>query len=202
MYFDEILDVCPGYGWESRPEFNTRLVQLANGRERRNANWSAPKAHFSLPFPNITREDYHRILTMYMVCRGRLHCFKVRDHLNYQAERQPLGFGTGSPQTLQLQAVYLIDGFPFQRPVYAIRTISEVRVDGTPTGSYVADMERGTITLTAGSGLAVDASFEYDFWVRFDRDDLPASLDSRNQGGPIVNMSVDLIEVAPPPEAS
>lgn len=203
MYFQEYLEVCPAYGWVGAPEFSTRIVGLANGRERRNGNWDQPRHKYAASFQNIGHEDYIKILTMFMACKGRLHAFRMRDELNYRAVDQQFGVGTGSLETYQLQTVFTVDGFPYGRYVYAIRTITQIRVNGVPTGSYTADLDRGTVSMSATLGGVLEWDGEFDIWVRFDNDDLPFSLDSRNSElGEIVNGSVNLIEVPPPPEGS
>ena len=205
MYFDAYLDVCPAFGWEGGPSFETRLIGLANGRERRNGNWQQPRHKYSAPFHNITTEDYRKILTMFMACQGRLHCFRFRDELNYQADDQQFGVGNGSQTEFQLTTVFTVNGIPYGRNVYALVGTPVVTVNGTPTTAFSVDMDRGLLTFdSAPAGSAVlEWSGEFDVWVRFDNDDLPFSIDNRSpDAGQIINGSVNLIEVPPPPEGS
>jgi uncharacterized protein (TIGR02217 family) len=203
MYFDAYIDVCPAYGWEGTPTFNTRLVTLANGRERRNANWSQPRMRYSANFQNILHEYYMRVLTMFMACKGREHCFKFRDELNYQATDQQFGVGDGTTDEFQLQTVFTVNGsIPYGRNVYAIRSISAVRVNGTPTTAYTVDLDRGVVTMDSppANAAVLEWDGEFDIWVRFENDDLPFTIDSRSQAnGILINGSVNLIEVPPPP---
>ena len=92
-YLDAYLQPCPGYGWQGGPAFNTQIVQMANGYERRNAMWANAHHQFQAPFNNISKEAYRLIKQMHLVCRGRLHCFKYRDELDYQAVGQQFGLG-------------------------------------------------------------------------------------------------------------
>ena len=69
--------------------------------------------------------------------------------------------------------------------------------------SYTADLDRGTVAMNATLGAVLEWDGEFDIWVRFNEDELPFSLDSRNtELGEIVNGQVNLIEVPPPPEGS
>lgn len=38
-HLNAYLAPCPGFGWQGGPVFNTRFRGMANGPERRNANW-------------------------------------------------------------------------------------------------------------------------------------------------------------------
>jgi|SRR5690606_9599515 len=205
MYFDEYLDVCPAYGWEGGPEFSTRIVALSNGRERRNGNWQMPRHKYSAPFQNITKADYAKILRMFMACQGQLNCFRFRDELNYEAVDQPFGVGTGAQVDFQLTTISTVDGIPYARNVYALAGNPVITVNGTATTAFSVDKDRGIVTFNAppaGAAL-LKWSGKFDVWVRFNDDHLPFSIDNRNADlGEIINGSVNLIEVPPPPEGS
>lgn len=205
MYFDEYIGVCEAYGWEGGPLFSTRIIPLLNGRDRRNADWQFPKMKYALPFQNIPEDEYGKVLSMFMVCQAQCHFFRYRDPLNHAADDFQFGVGTGAQSTFQLSAVFRVGVITFSRPVYALFGTPVITVNGTPTTAFSVDMQRGTITFDSPPALSalLEWTGEYDIWVRFTDDYLPASLDNRNvELGAIVNSSVNLLEGPPPPEGS
>ena len=60
-HLNSYLDACAAYGWSGGPEFKTRIRLLANGRERRNADWSQGRHRYTLPFLNIGEARYRAI---------------------------------------------------------------------------------------------------------------------------------------------
>ncbi len=198
MYFDDYLTPCPGYGWEGGPEFSTRIVSLANGRERRNANWAQARRKYSAPFLNISKEAYREILRMFMVCEGMANCFRFRDQLDNTAEDQQFGIGDGTTDEFQLGVVWTSDTVPYFRNVYALTGTPVIMVNDTPTGTVTVDMDRGVVVFDTppAPGEILTWSGEFDVWVRFDQDYLPFSLDNPDA----TNGTVNLVEV-PPPEA-
>lgn len=199
-YLDAYLQPCPGYGWQGGPAFKTRIVEMKNGRERRNADIAEARHSFQSPFKNISKDAYRELKQMHLVCKGRLHCFKFRDELDYQAVNEVFGEGDGVETEFQLRKISVIDGISYIRNTYVV-TDGEavVTVNGTPT-SVTVDADRGTVTFGAppANSAVLRGTWEFDVWVRFDQDYLPFSIDNKNA----VNGSVDLIEVPPPePEA-
>lgn len=199
-YLNVYLDVCAAYGWNGGPEGKTQIVEMANGRERRNADWDDVRHRYILPFLNIKKEQYRVIKNHHLVCRQMLHAFRYRDHLDDRAEDEFFGLGDGTTTTFQLSKFSELDGIVYQRRIYAIPTEPddfEVYVNGVATTAYTLDRDRGVIEFDAAP--AEDASLTwtgtFDVWVRFAQDWLPFSIDNLNA----VNGSVDLIEVAPPP---
>ena len=193
-YLDAYLQPCPGYGWNGGPEFRTSIVEMANGRERRNADWSQARHRYSTPYLNIGKDAYRLIKQMHLVCRGQLHAFRFRDQLDYQATNEIFGIGDGVEVEFPLRKVSTIDGISYDRFVYAILTAS-VTVNGsvaTPT----IDMDRGTVTFAAPptDGHILRWTGEFDIWVRFNQDYLPFSIDNPDA----TNGTVDLLEVPPP----
>ena len=195
-YLDAYLDPCPGYGWQGGPAFKTLIVNMASGRERRNAEIAQAKHQFQAPFNNILPEAYRSIKQMHLVCRGMLRSFKFRDELDYQADGEAFGEGDGVEVEFQLLKQSLIDGVSYQRYVYVIEPGAVVYVNGTPT-SVTIDQDRGTVTFAAppANGAALTWSGTFALWVRFNQDYLPFSIDNLNA----VNGSVDLLEDDPPP---
>lgn len=198
-YIRAYLETCEGYGWEGGPEFSTRITTMANGFERRNGDWAEARRKFSLPFLNLSRDRYVPILQMFYAARGQLHCFLYRDPLDHEADNEFIGLGNGSIQTFQLSKLTIVDGFTYQRNVYAIPddvTIS-VTVNNVPTAVTV-DKDRGLITF--GSPVANNAAVRwsgiFDCWVRFNQDYLPFTIDAPDAR----NGQVELVEMPPPQE--
>lgn len=198
-YLRAYIEKCPGFGWQGGPSFKTRIVSMANGRERRNAEQAYARHAYSAPFRNIRPADYANIKQMHLVCRGMLHAFKFKDLLDYQASSEVFGAGTGAQTVFQLRKISTIDGVSYTRNVYAIRSAA-VTVNGVASTPTI-DMDRGTVTFAAAPAAAAVLRWtgEFDIWVRFNQDDLPFSIDNKSpKNGVLVNGSVDLIEVPPP----
>lgn len=195
-YLDAYLEPCPGYGWQGGDAFKTLIVEMASGRERRNAEVAQARHQYQAPYNNISKEAYRNIKTMHLVCRGMLRAFKFRDELDYESDNEVFGVGTGARTEFQLLKQSTIDGVSYQRYVYAIEAAT-VTVNGTPTDVTV-DYDRGLVVfgVAPAGGAILRWTGAFAIWVRFNQDYLPFSIDNLNA----VNGSVDLIEVQPPPE--
>lgn len=206
MYLRAFIDACEGFGWTGGPEFKTLIVPMANGRERRNADWSQGRHRFSLPFNNIDAASYRSIRQMFEVCRGMAGQFLYHDPLDPAANEETIGFGDGVNDLFQLNKVATVDGVSYQRIVYALGDDDAIAItiDGTPTSAYTLDRDRGTLVfdVAPADGAEVQWTGPYAIWVRFNNDWLPFSIDNRMGGDYARNGSVDLIEVAAPPEVT
>jgi uncharacterized protein (TIGR02217 family) len=198
-YIRAYLETCEGYGWEGGPEFSTRITPMANGFERRNGDWAEARRKFSLPFLNLSRERYLPIINMFYAARGQLHCFLYRDPLDHEADNELIGLGDGIEVEFQLSKLTIVDGFTYQRNVYAIPDDENivVTVNGAPTAVTV-DKDRGTILFAVAPAAAavIRWSGEFDCWVRFNQDYLPFTLDAPDAR----NGQVELVEMPPAQE--
>lgn len=193
-YLDTYLEPCPAYGWTGGSEFLTREVSMQSGYSRYNAEWSQEKLRVSTNYLNISFDAQRNIRKVFRVCRGRLHAFRFRDELDYQADNEIFDTGDGVKTVFQLSASFSEDGETYTRRVYAIESAT-VTVNGA-AASPLIDMRRGTVTFLAAppAGAVLRWSGVFDVWVRFAQDYLPFSIDSINA----VNGSVELIEQPPP----
>lgn len=202
-YLNAYLDVCAAYGWSGGPQGKTTIKQLLSGRERRNADWQDVQHMFTLPFQNISKEQYRSIKNMHLVCRQMLHCFRYRDHLDDTASDDLFGIGDGTTKTFQLLKLSQADGVQYQRNIYALPTSPNdlvIKIDGVTTGAYVVDRDRGLVEFTSAPALnaVLTWSGTFDLWVRFNQDWLPFSIDNLNA----CNGSVELLEMPPPIDVS
>lgn len=78
-------------GFSGGPEFRTRVVALANGREKRNIDWSQPRRRYVAPYGNKAPDVYASLLAAFTACRGQAHGFRFKDWLDYVATDEPLG---------------------------------------------------------------------------------------------------------------
>jgi uncharacterized protein (TIGR02217 family) len=197
-YLDAFIEQCPGYGWQGGPEFKTRIVEMKNGRENRNADWAFARHRFSTRFNNILPEPYRNIKQMHMVARGRLRNFKFRDELDFEATNEVFGEGDGTTTTFQLRKISVIDGVSYIRNTYVVIGAVVATVNGTPA-SVTVDSDRGEVTFAVApaDGAVLRGTWMFGVWVRFDQDYLPFSLDDFQA----VNGTIDLIEMPPPEPA-
>lgn len=202
-YLRAQIEACEAFGWEGGPEFRTRIVEMQNKRERRNADWAEARHRFTLPFQNIDPDRYANIKQMHLVCRGMLHAFLYRDPLDNEADDELLAVGDGTQTTFQLSKLSVIDGVTYQRNVYALPGVTPgfaVTANDAPVASYTLDRDRGLITFDSppANGALLRWSGPFLVWVRFNQDWLPFSINSRSANGFVHNGTVDLIEVPPP----
>lgn len=202
-YLRAQIEACEAFGWEGGPEFRTRIVEMQNKRERRNADWAEARHRFTLPFQNIDPDRYANIKQMHLVCRGMLHAFLYRDPLDNEADDELFGVGDGTQTTFQLSKLSVIDGVTYQRNVYALPDVTPgftVTANDSPVSAYTLDRDRGLITFDSppANGSLLRWSGPFLVWVRFNQDWLPFSIDNRGPDGFAHNGTVDLMEVPPP----
>lgn len=208
MHLDAYLDRCPGFGWEGAPRFNTLIVPLQNKRTRRNGEWSQPEWRFVLPFTNNKPEHYQQVRDMFMACRGRLHAFRVRNWLAYQAQNTLFAYGDGVTTEFQLGRLIEVGGVSYLEQIHAL-SLEDDAVDPSVTVNGVAQPAvdfndrtgRVLFDTAPANGAALRWSGTYDYWVRFAADDLPYTIDNRNGTGEfIVNGAAELEETEAPDE--
>ena len=86
-------------GYQAGPEFNTRVVLLDNGQEKRNQNWSHPRRRYTVPYTNITPTQYSELLAAFYAARGAAEGFRFKDWLDYTATTEALGNTPGANMT-------------------------------------------------------------------------------------------------------
>lgn len=198
MFIDAELDICPAFGWQGGPSFNTRVVTTQSWMERRNANNIECRHSYSLPLQNVMDDDYLTLLKQtFMACRGQLHSFLVKDYSDHEASNEVFGEGDGATLVFQLSKTSTFG------PASYVRTITKplagvtVTVDGVATAATV-DLLTGLVTLAAAParGAILRWTGEFRVPVRFNSDVLNATIDNKTGNGAfLINGSVDLIEV-------
>lgn len=191
---DAELEICPAYGWQGGPEFNTLIKQLRSGRERRRPLWDYAKHRYTLPFQNITNAAYLlELKSLFMAARGQAESFLVRDSSDYLANDAVFGFGNGTEDEFDL-----LIGYTFGSAQYARKIMHPVNpvfyVNGTPA---TATFSEGIVTFDSPPSSLAELSWsgEYRVPVRFASDAMPMSIDNISGNNFIMNGSIELIEV-------
>ncbi|HEU4376276.1 MAG TPA: DUF2460 domain-containing protein [Telluria sp.] len=192
----------PGFGFTGGPEFSTNVQNIANGREKRNADWAICRHKYTAPFRNIPEAAYRAIKDVFLVTRGKAHTFLHRDWGDYVATNAAFGTGDGTTTVFQLGKTSTAGSGTYYRTIDKPNSATPlavpfvVKVAGAVTG-VVVDSTTGIVTFATAPamGAALTWSGEFDVHVRFDIDYLPFSLDDRNTNGYVTNGSVDLMEV-------
>lgn len=191
---DAELEICPAYGWQGGPEFNTLIKQLRSGRERRRPLWDYAKHRYTLPFQNITSAAYLlELKSLFMAARGQAESFLVKDSSDYLADAALFGFGNGAEDEFEL-----LIGYNFGSAEYARKIMYPVApvfyVNGTPATATFSD---GVVTFDSPPASLAELSWsgEYRVPVRFASDAMPMSIDNISGNNLIMNGSVELIEV-------
>jgi len=159
-------------GLQIGPEWQSEIATGVNGWEKRNGRWAVARwraAGSMAAYTEAAREEFRG---MFVVARGRLRAFRVRDPLDWMAIDQPLAPEIGTTDAVQLAKTYT---FPSSSETYAIpvrapAATSVVKVDGVAvdgtldpmTGLFTPDENwaAGTYTWTGA----------FWHWMRFDKD--------------------------------
>lgn len=208
------IRACETFGWVGGPNFSTRIVTMANGRERRNADWEQPQHQFILPYGNIDEAAYRSMLQMFLNVRGRNEAFLYRNRLNYAAQDELLAVAEPGQTEFQLATTNIIDGATYQMQVFALYAPDPsdgsiavpvdpvVQVDNVVT-AVTADHDTGRIiTAPMAGGEVLTWSGQFSHWVRFGSDKFAMSIANKGPRGFFISGDVELVEVSPPQESS
>lgn len=197
MIFNDarLLD-CVSYGSEFAMAFNTQIVQLRSGAERRNANWASPLGQYSVNYNALKEQDHLLVLRAHRASMGSLIPFRFKDWTDFTATQEEIGIGDGTvAQSFQLIKTYTFGTIDFSRlitkPVSATVT---VYVDGIEVSATV-DYSTGLVLVDADEDGVVTWSGEFDVPVRFDDDQLDVRPLARNGAGFILSSDVSLTEI-------
>ena len=195
MAFNEsrLLD-CVAYGSQFGMEFNTRIIRLRSGQERRNANWSLPLGKGAVLYKALTPADHRLVRNAYMASLGPAIGFRFKDWSDYQATSEPIGTGTGSSQALQLTRTYTFGSISLVRPIKKPVSPVTIYAAGVPVSASI-DYTTGVATLTAVPGDAITWSGQFDVPVRFVSDRLDCEPLAPSGTGFLLSSDVEITEI-------
>lgn len=185
------------YPWTSSPRWSTTITSVSNAAEHRNQNWLNPLHQFKASNAVRCHEELEDLLDHWMVMRGPLFTFPIRDPLDFASARlkkadlepaiagtdQLIAIGDGHTRRFQLQKKYSRGGVDYFRPITlpivesVIVMLDAIPADdsGSPGGPYTVDVVRDTGELIffppPENGAIITAGFYFDVPVRFLADD-------------------------------
>jgi uncharacterized protein (TIGR02217 family) len=186
-----VLDERLSLGFRSVPKWETDIVDMSGGNERRRQRWTRPRHEYVIGY-TLTRADAQEIRAFFHGRRGAARSFLMKDWMDYEVTAELIGTGDGSDVTFQAVKSYDTNN-PWSRELNYLKTGTiVVTVNGSPvTPSSTTD---GLITLSSppANGHAVRLTAEFYVPVRFASDEMPAALSHPE----IAQLTgVDLIEV-------
>lgn len=187
------------YGATGGPEYSTDVIELSSGFEKRNINWSIPRARYNVAHGVRTQAQLNTLIAFFRSQQGKAHGFRYKDWGDYTATIQNIGTGDGTTAAFQLRKAYTNSGATVYRTLKKIVASSQIiyvdSVEKTVTTHYTIDNDTGIITFTGGNIPALDevieATFEFDVPVRFDTDQMEINIE--NYGGGWGN--IPLVEI-------
>lgn len=196
MSFHEV-QLPPGisYGGRGGPKFQTAIMTLASGYERRNVDWKTMRCEYDVSYGIRTKDEMDVIRAFFYARRGRGYGFRYKDWNDYRLARQQIGTTVSSAfRTFQLFKRYQSGVSIYDRVLSKIvsGTVSVwvnnvLLTQGSGTNQYQVNLNTGIVTLGTSvsntAGHAVEAQCEFDVPVRFDIDHFQATLDEFNVEG-------------------
>lgn len=167
------------------PMFKTTILELANGFEKRNIDWSLVKAKYDIGQGVRDRADLDVTRSFFYARQGRAHGFRFKDHGDFKIVEQSIGVGDGATTVFQIYKAYVSGGYEYDRPIkkivaatYVVKVDGVVLVEGAGAGKFQIDITTGRITFgtAPASTKVVTVSCEFDVPVRFDTDQFDPQL--------------------------
>lgn len=180
-------------GASGGPEFNTVVIPLDNGFERRNAAWSLPRGAWDIGYGVQYKEDYEVLVAFFYARMGKLVGFRFKDWTDYEIKGQILTEGTaGDTRTVfDLFKRYESGGVYFDRPIKKpVNGTFSVYKNGAQipaqpgADGYSLDYNTGRLTLGKPLLVLEKLTFttEFDVPVRFDTDKLDVTAETFEAG--------------------
>lgn len=184
------------YGATGGPGFNTTVAANLAGYEQRNINWPAARGKWDISTGIKSQSDMASVIAFFRARFGKAYGFRFKDWSDYQAVGQLIGTGDGDVTEFQLVKNYTSGSYNYQRQINkpVSGTVKIYLNSVLQSSGFTIDTSTGLVTFDTapGSGVLVNADFQFDVPVRFDTDELAARADSP---GVFVWESISIVEL-------
>jgi uncharacterized protein (TIGR02217 family) len=179
------------YGGVGGPTFHTTVLELGSGQEKRNINWSRPRAEFDVAYGIKTKTEFEELLAFFYAREGKAHGFRYKDWTDFELDRQTIGTTDASENEFQAFKRYSNGSVNYDRPLkkivaasYTVWVNSVQLTEGVGAAQFQINVNTGVVTIgathAATMGQAVELACEFDVPVRFDTDLMAAKLEDFN----------------------
>ncbi len=170
------------FGARFGPGFNTKVVTLSSGSEKRNQNWAMAKYQGDVSTGIKKPADMDAFLAFFVNRAGKARGFRFKDWKDFQATDQPMaGTVDGSNKIFQLQKIYSTSTRTYTRTILK-PVAGTVLVNGSSSG-FTVDTTTGLVTMASAPAVQTLASFQFDVPVRFDIDLFDPSIEDISAEG-------------------
>lgn len=195
-------------GARGGPERRTQIVELASGREERNASWADSRRRYDVSYGIRRADDLAAVVAFFEARLGRLYGFRFKDWADHRsglpsrapdARDQLLGIGDGVQRHFRLRKRYGTESLGWWRmirkPVATTVRVALGEVEQFSGWSVEATTGVVSFDTAPAPGAEVRAGFAFDVPVRFDSDVMDVTLDLERLGS---IASIPLIELREP----
>ena len=200
MFHEVRLDEEIERGATGGPGFNTSVIPLVSGHEKRNINWSEIRGEWDIGYGIQSIDNLENVIGFFYARRGRAFGFRFKDWADYQITGpQSIGTGNGSQTVFDVFKRYSSGGIDFDRRIRKlVNGTVRVFLDGVEqTSGFTVDFNVGQIIFDTAPSNTVDSvavECEFDVPVRFDTDQLNINVELFDVGSvpsiPIVELRV------------
>lgn len=170
------------YGSRGGPQYLTDVVSLSGGHEKRNSNWTLPRARYNVAHGVKTGEQMDALLAFFHARRGRARGFRFKDWTDYRLVDGQIGVGDAAVQQFQIVKTYESGASILQRSItHPVVGSVQIYIDAAPQQRGVSvDHFTGIVTFDSApeSGAIISVTCDFDVPVRFDTDSFNASIDA------------------------
>lgn len=180
-------------GFSAVPMRLTRVSTLANGNEKRNAQWVNAKRRYTSQYAGFTRAERNELLAFVEAMEGQLYAFRFKDWNDFNVTDEPLGVAPAGSTPVQLVKSYTAGvrtkTREITKPVIATVVVYQNGVAKAGTTDPLTGLFTPT---TAWTGSAVLTwTGEFDVPVRFASDEIEFVMPHRE----ISQVNCELVEV-------
>ena len=192
-FIETRMDEDVAYGFQAVPGYNTLVVELDNGKEARNANWTRAKRKYSAMYQNFTPAEFAILLATFHAVCGRAYGFRFKDHTDFEVTAGALGNTPGAnSDPVQLVKVYTFGAQTKTRTITKPNSAGFTLYQNGIAKAGTLDTATGLFTPSTAWTAALPLTWTgtFDVPVRFASDEMPSSYETVNA----ITTSAELVE--------
>lgn len=172
------------YGATGGPTKSVEVITVKSGSEKRNKNWKEPLYRFDVSHGVKTQEQLDELIEFFLdIGDGKLNAFRFKNWSEWEVFKNKSYITRPTNNTLKLFKSYLTSTKRITKVVDG--TLNLYANDVLVTSGYDLNIDTGIITLSNPATYPVETTLftfdcEFDFWVRFDTNEMMPSIDNYN----------------------